>query len=185
MIPGDDWRPAEEDGVEDPEGAEVRPSRSERTRAAALVTRLGLRLAALSSEELDRLELPERLREEVDRCQRMKPRARGRQHRLIGQLLRAEDHEAIRGRVESLRSGDRARVQQEKQNERWLVRLVDEGDAALEALIAEHPEADRGRMRALARSARQEAETPRSRRARRELLRAIRALRMGPAPPEW
>ena len=164
-----------EDAPSEPEDS--RPSRSEQTRAATAVNRLGLRLARLSASELDRLELPERLREEIDVSQRLKPRSQGRQIRLIGQLLRAEDHEAIRARVERLDRTHRDGVHHEKVNERWLGRLLEEGDPAVEALIGEFPDADRQQLRTLTRSARQEPESKRARRARRELLRAIRALR--------
>ncbi len=166
--PGDDAQGDDED---------PRPSRSEQTRAASAVNRLGLQLSRLSAAQLDRLELPDRLREEIDVSRRLKPRSQGRQIRLIGQLLRAEDHEAIRARVEMLDRTHRDGVHHEKMNERWLARLVEEGDPGVEALIVEFPEADRQQLRALTRTARQDPESKRSRRARRELLRAIRALR--------
>lgn len=154
-----------------------RPSRSDRTRAAAAVNRLGVQLTTLSSDDLDRLELPERIREEIDVSQNLRARSRGRQNRLIGQLLRAEDHEAIRDRFESLKRAHRDGVQHERMTERWLSRLLDEGAPAVEALIADHPQADRQRLRLLIRNARQDPDESKGRRARRELLRAIRALR--------
>lgn len=166
-----------DDAPEEGEAEDQRPSRSDQTRAATAVNRLGLRLSRLSPAQLDRLELPERLREEIDVSQGLKPRSQGRQIRLIGQLLRAEDHEAIRSRVEMLGRTHRDGVHHEKMNERWLGRLIEEGDPGVEALIVEFPEADRQQLRALTRTARQDPESKRSRRARRELLRAIRGLR--------
>lgn len=160
-----------------PEPVEPRPTRTQQTRAATAVNQLGVRLTTLSSADLDRLELPDRLREEIDVSQKLKSRSRGRQNRLIGQLLRAEDHEAIRKRVESLKGSRRDEVQREKMTDRWLTRLVEEGDPAVEALIADYPLADRQRLRLLARSARQDPEAKKTKRARRELLRAIRAMR--------
>jgi len=156
---------------------ELRPTRSQQTRAATAVNQLGVRLTMLSSAELDRLELPERLRAEIEVSRKLKPRSRGRQNRLIGQLLRAEDHEAVRERLESLKGARRDEVQQEKINEHWLTRLVEEGDPAVEALISDYPQSDRQRLRLLARSARQDPDAKKTKRARRELLRAIRALR--------
>ena len=160
-----------------PESREPRPTRTQQTRAATAVNQLGVRLTTLSSVDLDRLELSERLREEIDVCRKLKPRARGRQNRLIGQLLRAENHEAIRTRLESLKGARRDEVQREKMTERWLTRLIEEGDSAVEALLLDYPGADRQRLRLLARSARQDPESKKSKRARRELLRAIRILR--------
>ena len=152
-------------------------TRSQQTRAAAAVNRLGLELTMLSVGDLDRLELPERLREEIDVSQKLKVRSRGRQNRLIGQLLRAEDHEAIRARMESLKKHARAGVQQEKVTEGWRDRIVEEGASAVEALMKEYPDADRQRLRLLARNASKGPESKKSKRARLELLRAIRALR--------
>lgn len=156
---------------------DARPSRTQRTAEAAAVNRLGIEMTKLSPGDLDRLDLPTRLHEEIVRCQRLNARSRGRQNRLIGQLLRAEDHEAIRARVESLRMDRRAGVQQEKMNDQWRDRLIEEGDAGVEALIEKHPEADRQQLRRLTRTARGSEETKARRRARRELLRAIRRLR--------
>jgi len=168
------------DDLPDEEAADprdLRPSRTEQTRAAAAVNQLGVQLTTLSSHDLDRLELPERLRQAIDVSQNLKPRSRGRQNRLIGQLLRAEDHEAIRDRVDSLERAHRAGVQHEAMTERWLTRIVEEGDPAVEALIAKHPQADRQRLRLLTRNARQDPAKSTAKRARRELLRAIRDLR--------
>ncbi len=152
-------------------------TRTQQTQAAAAVTRLGLELTLLSARQLDRLELPERLREEIDVCQRLKTRSRGRQTRLIGQLLRGEDHEAIRARVESRKRLDAPGVQEEKRIEAWRDRILEQGDTAIEALMVEFPEADRQRLRLLTRNATHGPEGKKSKRARLELLRTIRALR--------
>ena len=153
-------------------------SRTEKTREAKRVNALGIELTRLRADELDRLELPELLREAIAVCQGLKPRGRGRQNRLIGQLLRSEDHEAIQNRMSGIRVELRRGVQKEKGNERWLARILEEGDIAIEALIADHPDADRQRMRLLARNALHDPDGKPARRARRELLRVIRALRL-------
>ena len=166
------------DGSEPDEGAlEDRPSRTQRTRAAAEVNRLGQELAALSPRDLDALDLPARLREQLEVWRGLKPRARGRQSRLIGQFLRAEDHEAIRARFEAIQDVRRDGVRYEKENEPWLARLLAEGDRGLDALVRDYPSADRQRLRTLARRAAQAPDDKRTQRARRELLRAIRVLR--------
>lgn len=81
---------------------EQRPSRTARTREATAVNQLGLQLAAMKQDDLDLLELPEELRHAIDVCQSLKIRARSRQKRRVCQILRGEDHQAIRGRVEAL-----------------------------------------------------------------------------------
>lgn len=78
------------------------PSRSQRTRDVKAVNRLGLRLVALSALKLDRIDLPEELRDAIVSCRTLTKGALGRQKRLVCKLLRDADHEAIRARVESL-----------------------------------------------------------------------------------
>jgi ribosome-associated protein len=152
------------------------PSRSQQRRDAAAVTQLGEQLVALSARQLDRLELPEELREAIALCQVLTRRARGRQARLIGQLLRAEDHDAIRQRLRVLHAPRRtaSSLVGSTRHEAWRARLVDEGDPALQALVEEYPHADRQQLRALARTSRQDPEAAKTKRARRDLLRAIR-----------
>ncbi|MGB0622120.1 MAG: ribosome biogenesis factor YjgA [Myxococcota bacterium] len=165
-------------GEEDEEAPEAsRPSRTELTRAASAVNKLGVALTRLSDPELDRLELSERLREEVERSRTLKPRARGRQNRLIGQLLRAEDHEAIAERLEALSTDRRAGLHHERVTDRWVDRLIEEGDPAIDALLADFPDADRQRLRRLVRNARKKPGETAARRARRELGRVVRELR--------
>lgn len=169
-------RETQEDAAsEAPEAA--RPSRTELTRAASAVNKLGVALTRLSGADLDRLDLPERLREEVERSRTLKPRARGRQNRLIGQLLRAEDHEAIAERLEALSTDRRAGLHHERVTDRWVDRLIEEGDPAIDALLADFPDADRQRLRLLVRNARKKPGETAARRARRELGRVVRELR--------
>jgi len=159
-----------------PASGELGPTRTQRTKEATAVNELGLQIATLSPDVLDLLDLPERLREAIDVCQVLKLRARSRQKRLICRLLREEDHEAIRSRVESLTEGP-AGNQQESLPERWLSRLVEEGDPAVEALIAAHPDADRQRLRLLVRTARRAPQAKKAKKARQKLLLAIHDLR--------
>lgn len=77
-------------------------SRTERTRATNAVNKLGLRLAELRPATLDTLELPEELREAIEVCRKIKTKAKSRQKKLICQILRGEDHEAIAKRVEAM-----------------------------------------------------------------------------------
>ena len=167
---------------DDPDESSEQPdaplTRTERTRAASEVNRLGGRLVELHPSEIDGLDLPERLREEIALCQRLKPRARARQIRLIGQLLRADDPEAVRTRFDALVRQRRAGVQHEHRNEAWVDRLIDRGPDEVEALLASHSGADRQRLRQLVRNAaRAEEGTAAAKRARKALLRAVRDAR--------
>lgn len=153
-------------------------SRTRRRQDARAVSLLGLELIALSPSVLDRLDLPSELREAIALCQRLKLRARSRQKRLIAQLLRAEDHDAIRGRIGTygvVRFRDIAR---EKQNELWCARLIAEGDPALQDFMETYPDADRQQIRTFVRGAQQDPAEKKTQRAQRGLLRVIRAVRV-------
>ena len=90
---------------EDGEQAAAEPphtSRAERTRATQAINKMAIRLAGLAPRILDQLSLPEELREAIDFCQSLKIRHRRRQQRVVCQLLRDEDHEAIIQRMLAL-----------------------------------------------------------------------------------
>ena len=57
---------------------------------------------AVGPVDLDVLELPEELREAIDICQGLRAQSQGRQRRLVAKILRGENHEAIRERLERL-----------------------------------------------------------------------------------
>ena len=78
------------------------PSRSQRTRDANAINQIGIQLVGMSAEALDRLELPDELREAIDLCKTLKKSGRGRQQRRVGKLLRAEEDEALLTRLEGI-----------------------------------------------------------------------------------
>jgi ribosomal 50S subunit-associated protein YjgA (DUF615 family) len=76
----------------------------------------------------------------------------------------------------SLDSGPSAKsAAREALARQWAVRLVGEGTAALERLVAEHPNADRKHLSDLVRSA-GTGSLPRRKRAEQRLLQALRSL---------
>ncbi len=97
------------DGEELDDPASSRPNRSERTRDAAHVNKLGTNLTKLRPVDLDTLDLPEELREAIDICQGLKAQAQSRQRRLVAKVLRSENHEAIREQFEQLQAKRKSR----------------------------------------------------------------------------
>lgn len=156
------------------------PSRSQKKRDARAVSDIGEALARLSAASLKRLPLDEELRAAVLACRAMQRGARARQLRLLGKLLRARDHAAIARELAEIDRASGAELLREKQAAVWRERLLDEGDEALAALVAEYPAAERHLLRRLLRQGRRELEDLRAQRARRELFRCLRALL---APP--
>ncbi|MDG2049130.1 MAG: ribosome biogenesis factor YjgA [Myxococcota bacterium] len=161
-------------------GEEPAPlSRTQMRREAQRVHQLVLDLIALPSSGLDAIGLDPSLREAIHLCQGLKLRAQARQKRLIAQLLRAEDYQAIRRTIKSEGRGLLDGTARERENELWRSRLIDEGDPALQEFVQLYPEADRQQIRTFVRSAGREPKDKKALRAQRELLRVIRALRVG------
>lgn len=149
---------------------------------------LGAALVELPEGRIAAMALDPDLEQALLEAKRMKSHeAKRRQLQYIGRLMREVDAEPIRARLQALRGEDAASRARFHRIERWRDRLIAEGDAALNALLEERPDADRTHLRQLLREAqqerRQEAARPTPPLAQRALFRALRALfDSGPAP---
>ncbi|MEE3327504.1 MAG: ribosome biogenesis factor YjgA [Myxococcota bacterium] len=152
-------------------------SRTQQRQEALAISQLGLELLALSPGALDQLELPSEIREAIALCRRLKLRAQSRQKRLIAQLLRAEDHDAIRAKVERLGTARFEDIARNKEDELWCTRLLAEGDPALQEFMEVCPHADRQQIRTWVRTAQQEESERKKERAKARLLRLISSAR--------
>ena len=155
------------------------PSRSELRRQALDVLGLAKALVELSDAELARVPLSDELRELVVDSRRITAQiARKRQMQFLAKHLRRAEDElpAIRAALAQDRDERRRDAAALHRVEAWRDRLVREGDDALNALLAEHPDADRQRLRQLARRASEEYHANRPPAAARELFRALREL---------
>lgn len=156
------------------------PSRSQVRREASAVSQLGLRLVKLPRPRLTTLGLDEELFEAIELAQRLTKNALARQLRLIAKLLRDLPPERLaeleRVTAPNYRPGPTV---EDRLAERWRERLLTEGDAALTEFLAEYPSADRQRLRQWIRQARTDVPNDRSKRAARDLLRAVRVVLRG------
>jgi ribosome-associated protein len=117
----------------------------------------------------------ETLREAIADAQRFLKNARSRQLRRVAQLLRgAGTMDELRAAVEGRTPTARAKQALERRCEDWRTRLIEQGDPALAEFIAGHPDADRQRLRQLARQASRTPPDARSKRAGTTLIRMIR-----------
>lgn len=161
------------------------PSRSERKRESAELQKLGEELLTLRTALLDRLALPEKLREALEEARRISDfEGRRRQMQYIGKLMRQLDEPALAQVRETLAaeaSGARRGTLALHQAEQWRDALL-AGDAALEQWLAQHPQSDIRQLRALIRQARKDAlaeaerpgQAPRHGKAYRELFQLVR-----------
>jgi ribosome-associated protein len=121
------------------------------------LSRLARDLAALSARNLAALELDEGILDAVEHARALSsPPAVQRQLRVVRSALRAADWPVLRARVEQLRVHGTATLATPSDDglaQRWLVRLLGEGEGALSELVEAHPSADPKYLGQLVRSA--------------------------------
>ncbi len=121
--------------------------------------------------------LPENVLDAVIAARGMTSRgALHRQKQYIGKLMRTVDAAPIVEALEALRARERLQAARHHQTEQWRDRLIAEGDPALAEFIAQHPDADRQKLRQLMRAAARPAASPSAPKAARNLFRYLREL---------
>lgn len=161
----------------DDEDIEEGPSKSLLKRQSTELQQLGESLIELAPNELDELQLPEKLRDAIDIAKRIT--AHGglyRQKQFIGKLMRKLDVEPIRAALEAKRQLHRTDVLRLRRAEHWRDRLLGEDATALSTLLTEHPEADRNQLERLIARAHHEQQRKQPPAAARELFAVVRQL---------
>jgi ribosome-associated protein len=167
-------------GRDDDTGEFLSPSRSQQRRDALEVFALAEKLVSLPDGQLAALAMPDELRALVRESRRITAQiARKRQLQFLAKAMRREDDELIEN-IRAALQNDREQSRRESAElhrlEALRERLLADGDEALAEFIAEHPEADRQKLRQLIRNARIEREKQRPPHAFRELFRALKSL---------
>ncbi|MGH8182319.1 MAG: ribosome biogenesis factor YjgA [Rhodanobacteraceae bacterium] len=157
------------------------PSRSAQRREALAVLDLAEALVALPPSRLMKFDLPDDVREEIANVRRITSHiARKRQMAHLAKLMRRHGEDAFDAARAAL-ANDRASGAREAGElhrlEALREHLLNEGDDALNGLIATHPGLDRQHLRALIRQARNEREANKPLQAYRELFRVLRTLK--------
>ena len=151
-------------------------SKSEIKRQMTALQKLGEELIALPKGKLDKLDLPETLRDAIDAAKRITAHGGlSRQKQYIGRLMRIIDAQPIAEQLAKWRNHHSDGNAVFHQMELWRTRLIDD-DKAVTLFIADHPGADVQQLRTLIRNARKEAsqqQPPKSSRALFKLIRSI------------
>ena len=168
-------------GRDEDTGEFLSPSRSANRRAALDVLELGEQLVALSAAQLARLPIPDEVMPHIRETQRITSYgARKRQLAFLAKQMRRQDDavlDAIRDAMS--KDGDAARRETAAMHRVEALRdalLGDDGDAAMTALLDEHPHADRQKLRQLVRNTHEERKRNKPPHAFRELFRELREL---------
>ena len=149
-------------------------SRTQKKKEDRRLQQLGESLAALSPDQLDRIEMPETLREAVRFARGIKSRgARRRQFQYIGVLMRGIDASPVEAGLETLSRGDRLRNYIFKTIQDWRDRLAAGEMDLVEEILARCPDIERQRLTQLARNAKKEAEAGKGVKSSRMLFRYL------------
>ena len=168
-------------GRDEDTGEFLSPSRSAQRRAALDVLELGEQLVAMTNAQLARLPIPEELLPHIHDTQRIPSHiAHKRQLAFLAKQMRKLDDDALDAIRDAMsKDGEAARRETAAMHRVEALRdslLGDEGDAAMTALLAAHPDADRQHLRQLVRNAHDERKRNKPPRAYRELFRELRDL---------
>lgn len=142
---------------------------------------LGEELAALSTDRLKKIDIPENLREALREAQRMSSHgAIRRQLQYVGKIMRDVDAEPIRAALAAIRGESAVEVARMHRLERLRTRLL-EDEKTLAEIAETFPQADLQHLRALRRSALKEQEAQKPPRSYRTLFQVLKELETGAA----
>jgi len=148
-----------------------RPSKTRVKQQMHELQRLGERLVGLSPAQLQRMELPEQLRDQIDLARRVRAReALRRQMQYIGRLMREADVEAIRARLSIITGESEVSVGLMHRCERLREQLLSD-DRAMTEFLSGHPQVDAQWLHAKIRAARRERDDGTAPRNLRDLYR--------------
>lgn len=156
----------------------VRPNKSAIKRENEELEELAMAFVGLADEKLRKLDLPAVFLENVLLAKSIEKHhgAFKRQRKYLAKLLRDLDVDAIRGQLEKQTKLTAQDTYQLHLIEKWRDRLINGDDHDLNALIAEHVDAERQKLRQLIRDARKEKETDAPPRSARLLFKYLKEL---------
>jgi ribosome-associated protein len=166
-----------------------RPSKSQLKREMTALQKMGEELVAQPKDRVQRVPLPEDVRDAILACQKItNHEGRRRQLQFVGKKMRTLDDEeiaAVQRTLDSWRGASKAETNALHLLERRREKLLAQ-DAALTELLAEHPALDAQHLRTLIRNARKEQAENKPPKAYREIFQVLKELqgKTEPAPDD-
>ncbi|WP_086981494.1 ribosome biogenesis factor YjgA [Vibrio aphrogenes] len=152
-------------------------SKTEMKNDMEALQKLGEELVGLKPAALEKFPLDDDLREAIANAQRFKNEAKRRQLQYIGKLMRQVDPEPIQAELDKLRNKHSQATAELHKLEQMRDRIITDIDPAIEEVMDEYPEADRQRLRQLARQAQKEKGGNKPPKASREIFQILKALK--------
>lgn len=152
-------------------------SKTQRKRECDQLQGLGEELITLSTQELDKFNLPESLYKAILDARKIRQHgALKRQRQYIGKLMRDIDTQDIASRLEQIRHLHDLNNIHFKRIEQWRDKILQAGDQAINELLVEFPLADRQYLRQLQRNSIKEAKQNKPPAAARLIFKYLREL---------
>jgi len=151
-------------------------SKSEMKRDMDALQKLGEELVALTPNGLAKIPLDEDLLSSIKDAQRFKNEARRRQLQYIGKVMRSIDIEPIQAALDKLNNKHSQMTVALHKLEQKRDRLIENGDSMINAIMVDHPEADRQHLRQLVRQANKEKAQSKPAKAYREIFQYLKEL---------
>lgn len=152
-----------------------RPSKSQLKREMQALQALGEAIIAMTPAERARFPLSDDMLAAVEETARVRSHEGRRRHmQYVGKVMRREDLGAIKAVYDEIEQETLRRDHAFHRLEAWRNRLLEEGDAAVEAFIVDYPDVDRQALRQLIRNARRERDKGKPPASARKLFKLIR-----------
>ena len=163
----------------EPEEEIIWVSKTEMKTDMEALQKLGEELVSLKPSVLDKFPLSEDLAQAIKDAQRFKNEAKRRQLQYIGKVMRSVDPEPIQAALDKVRNKHSQATAELHKLEQLRDRVVAEGDTAISDVMEMYPEADRQRLRQLARQANKEKSANKPAKASREIFQILKELKLG------
>ncbi|MGF1758505.1 ribosome-associated protein [Photobacterium sagamiensis] len=151
-------------------------SKTEMKRDMDELQKLGEELVALTPNGLAKIPLDEDLLSSIKDAQRFKNEARRRQLQYIGKVMRSIDIEPIQAALDKLNNKHSQMTVALHKLEQKRDRLIENGDSMINAIMVDHPDADRQHLRQLVRQANKEKAQSKPAKAYREIFQYLKEL---------
>ena len=162
----------------EPEEEIIWVSKTEMETDMDALQKLGEELVGLKPSVLDKFPLSEDLAQAIKDAQRFKNEAKRRQLQYIGKIMRNIDPEPIQAALDKVRNKHSQATAELHKLEQLRDRVVAEGDAAISEVMEMYPEADRQRLRQLARQANKEKSANKPAKSSREIFQILKELKL-------
>ncbi len=142
------------------------------------IQKLGEQLVTLGPAALAKMPLDDELADAIALARRIDKKKEGyrRQLQLIGKLMRHRDNQPIKHALEQLQMSHRQATNQFHHIEQARDTVLKQGDRGINALLAEHPDLDRQKLRQLYRQANKQQQENKPPKAAREIFQYLKQM---------